>query len=73
MGESWHNLHHADPTSARHGVMRGQLDSSARIIRWFEMLGWAYDVRWPSRSRIDSRRNTDGDGSRRKKEAAEAA
>ncbi|MCC5697674.1 fatty acid desaturase, partial [Klebsiella pneumoniae] len=25
-GESWHNSHHADPTSARHGVLRGQLD-----------------------------------------------
>ncbi len=62
-GESWHNLHHADPTSARHGVMRGQLDSSARFIRWFERLGWAYDVRWPSRSRIDSRRNTGEGGS----------
>jgi hypothetical protein len=24
-GESWHNLHHADPTCARHGVLRGQL------------------------------------------------
>ena len=23
MGESWHNLHHADPTCARHGVLRG--------------------------------------------------
>ncbi|MEW2268176.1 fatty acid desaturase, partial [Streptomyces sp. NPDC047868] len=72
-GESWHNLHHADPTSARHGVERGQVDSSARLIRWFEMLGWAYDVRWPSRSRIDSRRNPDGKGSRRKAEAADAA
>ena len=29
-GESWHNLHHADPTSARHGVLRGQIDTSAR-------------------------------------------
>ncbi|MGW2786104.1 acyl-CoA desaturase [Streptomyces populi] len=72
-GESWHNLHHSDPTSARHGVDRGQLDSSARIIRWFEQLGWAYDVRWPSRSRIDSRRSGDGNGSRRKTETAEAA
>ncbi|MEV6019627.1 fatty acid desaturase [Streptomyces sp. NPDC051997] len=72
-GESWHNLHHSDPTSARHGVDRGQLDSSARIIRWCEQLGWAYDVRWPSRSRIDSRRNDDGNGSRRKTETAEAA
>jgi hypothetical protein len=24
-GESWHNLQHADPTFARHGVLRGQL------------------------------------------------
>ncbi len=55
-GESWHNLHHADPTCARHGVLRGQLDSSARIIRWFERLGWAHDVRWPSSERISARR-----------------
>lgn len=71
-GESWHNLHHADPTSARHGVMRGQIDSSARIIRWCEQLGLAYDVRWPSAARIDSKRN-EGDRSRRKGKAAEAA
>ncbi|AXI79152.1 acyl-CoA desaturase [Peterkaempfera bronchialis] len=55
-GESWHNLHHADPTSARHGVLKGQLDSSARIIRWFELAGWARDVRWPNRERVESRR-----------------
>ncbi|MET9876854.1 acyl-CoA desaturase [Actinacidiphila glaucinigra] len=55
-GESWHNLHHADPTSARHGVLRGQIDSSARIIRWFELLGWASDVRWPTADRIAARR-----------------
>jgi stearoyl-CoA desaturase (Delta-9 desaturase) len=53
MGESWHNLHHSDPTSARHGVLRGQLDSSARIIWVFEKFGWVRDVRWPSRERID--------------------
>ena len=57
MGESWHNLHHADPTSARHGVDRFQLDSSARLIRWFEMFGWATDVRWPNRSRLALRRD----------------
>ncbi|MFJ6212638.1 acyl-CoA desaturase [Streptomyces sp. NPDC092296] len=55
-GESWHNLHHADPTSARHGVLRGQVDSSARVIRWFELAGWARDVRWPDRERVASRR-----------------
>ena len=51
-GESWHNLHHADPTSARHGVKRGQIDISARIIWLCEKLGWAYDVRWPTPKRL---------------------
>jgi len=55
MGESWHNLHHADPTSARHGVLRGQLDSSGRIIWLFEKFGWVHDVRWPSAERIKAR------------------
>jgi len=56
MGESWHNLHHADPTCARHGVLRGQLDTSARIIWAFEKLGWVHDVRWPVKERIESKR-----------------
>jgi stearoyl-CoA desaturase (delta-9 desaturase) len=56
MGESWHNLHHADPTCARHGVDRGQLDSSARVIWAFEKLGWATDVRWPRPEKIDGKR-----------------
>jgi stearoyl-CoA desaturase (delta-9 desaturase) len=55
MGESWHNLHHADPTCARHGVLRGQLDSSARIIRWLEKAGWISDVRWPVSDRIQGK------------------
>jgi len=56
MGESWHNLHHADPTSARHGVLRGQVDSSARIIWLFEKFGWVRDVRWPTAERVAARR-----------------
>ncbi|MEV4537423.1 acyl-CoA desaturase [Asanoa sp. NPDC049518] len=51
-GESWHNLHHADPTSARHGVLKGQIDISARTIWLFEKVGAAYDVRWPKPERI---------------------
>jgi stearoyl-CoA desaturase (delta-9 desaturase) len=52
MGESWHNLHHADPTCARHGVRPGQIDMSARVIWVFEKLGWATQVRWPTPSRL---------------------
>jgi stearoyl-CoA desaturase (delta-9 desaturase) len=56
MGESWHNTHHAFPALARHGVDRHQLDTSAAIIRLFERLGWATNVRWPDERRLASRR-----------------
>ena len=52
LGESWHNLHHAEPTAARHGVLRGQVDISAGIIRAMERLHLARDVRWPSPARL---------------------
>ena len=55
-GESWHNLHHAEPTSARHGALRGQVDSSARLIWIFEKFGWASHVRWPDAERLAARR-----------------
>ena len=55
-GESWHNLHHADPTCARHGVLKGQVDISARIIWAFEKLGWATKVRWPNAERLAAKR-----------------
>ena len=51
-GESWHNLHHSDPTCARHGALRGQIDTAARLIWFCEKFGWAYDVRWPDEARL---------------------
>jgi stearoyl-CoA desaturase (delta-9 desaturase) len=44
MGESWHNNHHAFPTSARHGLGRWQFDGSAMVIRALELTGLAWDV-----------------------------
>jgi len=57
-GENYHNYHHADPSSARHGVLRGQLDSSAIIIRLLERTGLVTDVKWPSKERINRLRRT---------------
>jgi stearoyl-CoA desaturase (Delta-9 desaturase) len=54
-GESWHNSHHADPTSARHGVLPGQIDPSARLIWLFERLRWAHDVHWPRTDRLSAK------------------
>jgi stearoyl-CoA desaturase (delta-9 desaturase) len=56
LGEGWHNWHHAEPTCARHGALPGQLDPSARVIAWFERLGWAHDVHWPDERRVAARR-----------------
>lgn len=57
-GESWHNGHHSEPTYARHGLDRHQIDSSAGLIRLFERLGWATDVHWPELGRVERRRHT---------------
>ncbi len=51
-GESWHNFHHAAPSSARHGVLPHQHDLSARLISFFERMGWATKVRWPNLAQV---------------------
>ena len=43
-GESWHNNHHAFPTSARHGLRLWQVDTGAWVIWTLEKLGLAWDV-----------------------------
>ena len=48
LGDSWHNVHHAHPSWARHGARPGMIDPSAWLIRRFERLGWATRVRWPT-------------------------
>jgi stearoyl-CoA desaturase (Delta-9 desaturase) len=58
-GESWHNLHHADPTCARHGVLKGQIDIAARTIWLAEKLGWVYDVRWPDAARLTGKQTSE--------------
>jgi stearoyl-CoA desaturase (Delta-9 desaturase) len=55
-GESWHNLHHADPTCARHGVFKGQIDIAARSIWLAEKLGWVWNVRWPDADRLTGKK-----------------
>jgi stearoyl-CoA desaturase (delta-9 desaturase) len=60
LGESWHNMHHSDPTCARHGADRGQVDISAAFIRIFECLGWATGVHWPDPARLNGHRRDQG-------------
>lgn len=55
-GESWHNFHHAEPTSARHGVRFFEIDTSAMLIKVMEKLSWVSEVRWPDKAMISRRR-----------------
>jgi stearoyl-CoA desaturase (Delta-9 desaturase) len=45
LGESWHNNHHAFPTSAFHGLRWHELDLSGLLIRMLEKLGLVWDVK----------------------------
>jgi stearoyl-CoA desaturase (delta-9 desaturase) len=47
-GEGWHNNHHADPQSARHGHFWWELDIVWLTIRLLERVGLAWDVVIPS-------------------------
>ncbi len=51
-GESWHNNHHAFPSSARHGLAWWQLDPSGLLISALRRLGLVWDVRVPTAGRV---------------------
>jgi stearoyl-CoA desaturase (delta-9 desaturase) len=61
MGESWHNNHHAFPSSAVHGLRWWQVDLTAMVIRGMQAVRLVRNVRTPSlraieRKRVASRR-----------------
>jgi fatty-acid desaturase len=47
-GEGWHNNHHADPRSARHGHCRWEIDVVFATIRALEAVGLAWNVCRPA-------------------------
>ena len=47
MGESWHSNYHAFPGSAKMGLFRGQIDLGWWLIRTFETIGLATNVKTP--------------------------
>jgi stearoyl-CoA desaturase (Delta-9 desaturase) len=54
-GESWHNNHHAFPTSAIHGLGRWQIDPSGFVISALERMGLARDVKRVTREQAAGR------------------
>lgn len=55
LGESWHNNHHAFPTSAFHGMRRYEVDISGLLIATLERLGLAWDVQRIGAERMAAR------------------
>ena len=43
-GEGWHNNHHADPRSARHGHRKWEVDGIFSLIRVLEKVGLVWNV-----------------------------
>ncbi|MBI5310252.1 MAG: acyl-CoA desaturase [Actinobacteria bacterium] len=60
LGEGWHHNHHAFPTSAKHGLLRGQLDPSYMMIKSLEAVGLAWNVRTPSDDAMQKKLRTPG-------------
>ncbi|MEQ9018476.1 MAG: fatty acid desaturase [Nitratireductor sp.] len=48
LGEGWHNNHHADPRSARHGHRWWEIDGTYLIIRLLGALGLAWRITEPN-------------------------
>ncbi len=47
-GEGWHNNHHANPVSARHGAVWWEIDPTYYTIKTLQFFGLVWDVKdWP--------------------------
>lgn len=55
LGESWHNAHHAFPTSARHGLGALEFDPSWLLIRSLRAVGVVSDVKVPTAEQVARR------------------
>ncbi|MEM9926792.1 MAG: acyl-CoA desaturase [Cyanobacteria bacterium P01_D01_bin.50] len=56
LGEGWHNNHHAFPNSAKSGLEWWQLDPGYWIIRFMEVLGLVWDVKYPTVEMIKAKK-----------------
>ena len=63
-GEGWHNNHHADPSSARHGHKWWEIDLVWLTIRLLMLLGLAKNVAIPSSDLAASFRARAANGAR---------
>lgn len=56
LGEAWHNNHHAFPESPSFGLEWYRLDPGYWVIKLLAMCGLAWDLKLPSRERMEAKR-----------------
>ncbi|XP_013193916.1 acyl-CoA Delta-9 desaturase-like [Amyelois transitella] len=62
LGEGWHNYHHVFPWDYKAAELTMQFNLSATFIRFFEKIGWAYDLKSVSPEMVINRIIKTGDG-----------
>ena len=55
LGQSWHNNHHAFPYSAYMSMHWWQIDIGGMVLKVFEKLGWAWDLKQPTPEQIQEK------------------
>ncbi|KAF9410523.1 hypothetical protein HW555_010420, partial [Spodoptera exigua] len=63
LGEGWHNYHHTFPWDYKAAELTMHFNQSASIIRFFERIGLAYDLKTASPELVTNRILRTGDGS----------
>ena len=62
-GEGWHNYHHTFPWDYRAAeIGGGRYNPTTYFIDFFAKIGWAYDLKEPSKQMISKALNSKGDG-----------
>lgn len=76
LGEGWHNYHHSFPWDYKAAELgKYGANFTTMMIDFFAKIGWAYDLKCPSKESIKRKALADGDGSYPqflKREASEA-
>ena len=64
MGEGWHNYHHTFPVDYKAAELGNySFNITTALIDMFSYIGWAYDLKQPSKSLVVQAARKSGDGS----------
>lgn len=62
MGEGWHNYHHVFPWDYKAAELPYKVNFTTLLIDMFAKIGWAYDLKEPSKDLVRRTIERHGDG-----------